>query len=155
MRCSFRVCCLLLATAVAATGAVYVVSPDGTGDFPTIQAAINGAADGDIVELTDGTFIGAGNRDIDFLGKAHGLPGAISGHNSYYLWGPGDVHSGEVLIVLGSTPEELSEWFEEVERVDTVRCTYCVPYQNNVPVHVCRKLKAPVEQAWSQLKHFD
>jgi predicted outer membrane repeat protein len=47
-----------------AQAATYVVAPDGTGDFPTIQAAIDGIADGDIIELTDGTFTGDGNRDI-------------------------------------------------------------------------------------------
>jgi len=40
------------------------LDPDGTGDYPTIQAAINAAFDGDIIELTDGTFEGEGNRDI-------------------------------------------------------------------------------------------
>jgi parallel beta-helix repeat protein len=49
---------------------IIVVKPDGTGDFPTIQAAIDAAEPGDIIELTDGTFTGDGNRDIDFLGKA-------------------------------------------------------------------------------------
>jgi hypothetical protein len=44
--------------------AIYVVAPDGTGDFPTIQAAVDGIADGDVIELTDGTFNGDGNRDI-------------------------------------------------------------------------------------------
>ena len=48
----------------------YVVDPFGTGDFPTIQAAIDAAWDRDTIELTNGTFTGPGNRDIDFLGKA-------------------------------------------------------------------------------------
>lgn len=48
----------------------YVISPDGSGDFPTIQSAIDAAADGDTIALTDGTFTGDGNRDIDYLGKA-------------------------------------------------------------------------------------
>jgi hypothetical protein len=46
------------------------VLPDGTGDFPTIQAAINAASDGDVIALADGTFQGDGNRDINYLGKA-------------------------------------------------------------------------------------
>jgi hypothetical protein len=50
--------------------ATYLVTPDGTGDFPTIQAAINSSADGDIVELADGVFVGPGNRDIEYLGRA-------------------------------------------------------------------------------------
>jgi hypothetical protein len=61
---------LLLALVLSAPAETYVVHPDGTGDFPTIQAAIDATVDGDIVELTDGTFTGDGNRDIDFHGKA-------------------------------------------------------------------------------------
>ncbi|MCK4427948.1 MAG: hypothetical protein KAW16_05655 [candidate division Zixibacteria bacterium] len=48
----------------------YLVKPDGTGDFPTIQAAINTACNGDTIDLLDGTFSGSGNRDISFKGKA-------------------------------------------------------------------------------------
>jgi predicted outer membrane repeat protein len=48
----------------------YVVNPDGTGDFPTIQAAIEGTSHGDIIELTDGVFTGPGNRDVGYRGKA-------------------------------------------------------------------------------------
>jgi len=48
----------------------YLVHPDGTGDHPTIQAAVNASADGDTISLADGTYKGDGNRDIDFKGKA-------------------------------------------------------------------------------------
>ncbi len=48
----------------------YVVNPAGTGDFPTIQAAVGAAIAGDVIELTDGTFAGDGNRDVNYLGKA-------------------------------------------------------------------------------------
>lgn len=47
----------------------YVVRPDGSGDFPTIQVALEHVEAGDVIELTDGTYTGQGNRDIDFLGK--------------------------------------------------------------------------------------
>ncbi len=39
-------------------------------DFPTIQAAINTAVDGDQVVIADGVYSGAGNRDLNFQGKA-------------------------------------------------------------------------------------
>ncbi len=70
MRCSMLVCSAIIALAFTASGATYVVEPDGSGDFPTIQAAINASSDGDIIELADGTFTGAGNRDVDFTGRA-------------------------------------------------------------------------------------
>ena len=54
----------ILLFAGAASGTTYVVKPDQSGDFPTIQAAILAATDEDIIELTDGTFEGEGNRDI-------------------------------------------------------------------------------------------
>jgi predicted outer membrane repeat protein len=52
------------------TRAAFTIDPDGTGDFPTIQQAINNVPSGSIIELTDGTFVGDGNRDLDFMGKA-------------------------------------------------------------------------------------
>jgi parallel beta-helix repeat protein len=61
---------ILLPFATKGYAATYVVCPDGSGDFLTIQAAINSAVGGDTVELCDGRFYGPGNRDIDFLGNA-------------------------------------------------------------------------------------
>ncbi|MBD3236468.1 MAG: hypothetical protein GF330_07180 [Candidatus Eisenbacteria bacterium] len=61
---------LLLLATPASLATTYVVHADGTGDFPTIQAAIDAAGAGDVIELSDGTFTSAGNRDVDFAGKA-------------------------------------------------------------------------------------
>ncbi|MBD3237711.1 MAG: hypothetical protein GF330_13490 [Candidatus Eisenbacteria bacterium] len=56
-----------------ARGATYLVTPDGGGDYPTIQQAIDHASDGDTILLTDGIYQGAFNRDIRFWGKAISL----------------------------------------------------------------------------------
>lgn len=46
------------------------VDKKGGSNFATIQEAIDGAADGDVIWVGDGTWTGDGNRDIDFRGKA-------------------------------------------------------------------------------------
>ncbi len=61
---------VIFCSASLAHADVITVLPDGTGDQPTIQAAIAAAAGGDIIELGDGTFTGEGNRELDTLGKA-------------------------------------------------------------------------------------
>ncbi|MFC1572614.1 right-handed parallel beta-helix repeat-containing protein [Candidatus Eisenbacteria bacterium] len=68
MRCLLSfVVVLALSSASADT---YVVDPMGGGDYPDIQSAVIGAFNGAIIELTDGTFSGRGNRDVDYMGKA-------------------------------------------------------------------------------------
>ena len=55
---------------------------------------------------------------IDFLGPRYGLPPALSGHQTYWLWGPRG-YSGNCLVVLDDTRERLEELFEHVEYVGT------------------------------------
>lgn len=67
---SCSVALVSMALAAFAHGAAHMVSPDGSGDFPTIQAAIAALTSGDAILLADGTFTGDGNRDLDYLGKS-------------------------------------------------------------------------------------
>jgi hypothetical protein len=69
MRYSILLPCLLILLAAGSSATTYIVDPYGTGDFPNIQAAVDAAIDGDVIELTDGTFTGDGNRDVDYWGK--------------------------------------------------------------------------------------
>ncbi|MFC1573217.1 hypothetical protein ACFL6M_06420 [Candidatus Eisenbacteria bacterium] len=64
------VLCLTICLIPTASGTTHVVNPAGTGDYPTIQAAIDGAAPGDTIALTDGQFTGSGNRGLRYFGKA-------------------------------------------------------------------------------------
>ena len=64
-----RACLLfgVILAAQAALGETIVVSPTG---ILTIQAAIDLAQTGDVVELLDGIYTGPGNRNLDLQGKA-------------------------------------------------------------------------------------
>jgi hypothetical protein len=74
----------------------YVVHPDGSGDFPTIQQALDAAVDGDDIVLTDGTFHEAG--DLDFHGRSLVLRSASGDPHTCVLDPVGrgfNLHSGE------------------------------------------------------------
>lgn len=88
---------------------------------------------------------------MEFFGPSHGLPPTISGHNSYYLWGPREC-SGDVMITLGLSQADLSLLYSDVQYATTFTCEYCMPDENNLPIHIVREPKVPIEVAWSQIK---
>jgi hypothetical protein len=90
---------------------------------------------------------------IDFLGRTHGLPHAISGHNNYWLWGPSNF-TGEVVIVVGGSAADLAGFCETVEQVAVTHCRYCMPFENNRPIFLCRNRQGRLQQIWAQLKRY-
>jgi len=90
---------------------------------------------------------------IDVLGRKHGLPRAISGHNSYWLWGPGQ-WTGEVIIVIGGDQHEMARVFRSVVQAGTTDAPYAMPYERNLPIYVCRGLTVPLSDLWPRLRVF-
>ena len=91
---------------------------------------------------------------IDFFGRKEGLPRALGGHNSYWIWGPRG-HRGELVIILGGNLEDKKEIFESVVVADSVHSEYCMPYENDLRIYVCRNLKVPLDQMWPRVKHYE
>jgi hypothetical protein len=91
---------------------------------------------------------------IDFYGPQYHLPQAISGHNSYYLWGP-ETCTGEVVISIGNPLDMLQTVFDSVSQVATITCAYCMPEENNLPVYVCLHLKTPIQTIWTSAKRYN
>ncbi len=90
---------------------------------------------------------------IDFYGSKLGLPKAISGHLTYWYWGPrGD--TGEVMIVLGDTRENLERLFERVEAAAVVSNPWAMQSQN-FTIYVCRNPRGwTLQDAWPRLKNW-
>jgi hypothetical protein len=90
---------------------------------------------------------------IDYFGPSYGLPRAISPHNNYYLWGPGD-SSDNVVIAVGMDLGKLQLLFGDVQKAATIVDSYAVPDESNLPVYICRNPRIPLSQAWLSLKFF-
>jgi hypothetical protein len=91
---------------------------------------------------------------VDFFGPELGLPKAVSGHNSYWMWGPGD-RSGDPAIVIGLSREALERFYDDVEVAAVFRDPYAMPWRNNMPIHLCRKIRKPLSELWPEVKHYE
>lgn len=91
---------------------------------------------------------------IDFFGAKMGLPNALSGHQSYFYWGPRG-YTGSCMIVMGDNYDRLSELFESVEEVGTVDHPLSLPYRH-FDVFLVRQPKfGTLGKIWPELKHWN
>jgi hypothetical protein len=88
---------------------------------------------------------------IDYYGPKLGLPKAVSGHNSYFYWGPRG-YSGGCAIVFGERATEFTKLFGEVQQVATITNPHAMVVEQNVPVYLCHKPSAPLSALWPHFK---
>jgi hypothetical protein len=88
---------------------------------------------------------------IDYYGHNLNLPKAISGHNSYFYWGP-RAYTGGCVILFGERADELKNLFAEAQLVATISDLHAAVAEQNVHVYLCRKPRAPLATMWPQFK---
>jgi hypothetical protein len=88
---------------------------------------------------------------IDQLGPQYGLPHVVSGHLTYYIWGPG--YSWDVMIILTSKTNHMSIFFGECELksiIENEQNSFMLSHY----IFVCRKPKVSAKAIWSSMKSF-
>ena len=92
---------------------------------------------------------------VNFLGRGLGLPKAISGHNNYYVWGPGSC-SGQVLITIGVSLSTMQRAYGNVTLLTTNECSYCISYEQILPIYLCTNPNfTSLATLWSGVRHYD
>jgi hypothetical protein len=90
---------------------------------------------------------------IDFLGPKYGLPPSLSGHQTWFLWGPRG-YTGNCMIVLDDDQETLEKLWTNVEYVGR---TPDNPYalERNLTIYICRGFKnGTLADLWPKLKRW-
>ena len=88
---------------------------------------------------------------IEFFRSKYNLPMVISGHLNYWLWGYGKA-TGDLMISIGVGKDILNAIFEKVEESGVIHtCDYCLYYENNLPIYICRKIKFPIKEIWQRI----
>ncbi len=105
------------------------------------------------------TLIATGNYGqagaLNYYGAALGLPRAVSQHNSFYLWGPGDIASVTTVITVGMSPDGPAQVFASVEPVGRIEAPYAMPHETRHPILLCRGWKVDPQEAWRRGKHYE
>jgi hypothetical protein len=96
---------------------------------------------------------------IDLLGRQYGLPKVACAHNNYWLWGPPE-WNGEIAIIYGWSHsiqenfDDLNRRFESVELAATFVHPYCMPYESNRHIFICRRANFTFKGIWDGEKNF-
>ena len=90
---------------------------------------------------------------LDFLGPKYGLPQSLSGHQTWFLWGPRH-YSGDCMIVLGDRRARLEQLWSNVQYVgDSADNPYAL--EKEISVFICRGAKfGTLAQLWPELKRW-
>src|SRR5262249_41496312 len=92
---------------------------------------------------------------IDRYGPTDGLPGAYSGHNSYWWWGPPIASPTGVTIAVGYDRIGLTQLFRRVTLAATIRNAQGVANdEEGQSVWICHGLRAPWAAVWPELKSY-
>jgi hypothetical protein len=93
---------------------------------------------------------------INLYGPAYGLPAAISAINSYWLRGYGDPPP-ETLVLVGIPEVGARQLFSRCEIAGRVSNRYGVLNEESTvdpTIFVCRGLRQPWPEFWTQQRHF-
>ena len=91
---------------------------------------------------------------VDYFGREFGLPPAISQHNSYWYWSLEHLRQDATIIAIGVTRDRMLQDFEDVQEAGIIQSDHAMPYENDLPVLICRKLRRPIQEVWNARKVF-
>jgi 4-amino-4-deoxy-L-arabinose transferase-like glycosyltransferase len=92
---------------------------------------------------------------IDLWGRQYGLPHAISGHNSYWWWGPAGAADGSTTIAVDLTREDLSKIFTSCMPAGTVATPHNVwTEERGDSIWICRNQRQTWKRAWPTARHY-
>jgi 4-amino-4-deoxy-L-arabinose transferase-like glycosyltransferase len=92
---------------------------------------------------------------IDLYGARYGLPHALSGHNSYWWWGPGDAPDGSTTVAVNLSRGYLLTIFSDVSLAGRVTTPHGVwSEERGDPIWICRGQRQSWAAAWPAARHY-
>jgi hypothetical protein len=93
---------------------------------------------------------------IDFLGPKQqpGLPAAISGQNSYWMWGMHGCDANIVIAVVSDSQADLETKYESVELVGRITNPYAMPFERRRGIWLLRGMRPSAPFRWEDERFY-
>jgi phosphate starvation-inducible membrane PsiE len=90
---------------------------------------------------------------INLFGPKYGLPVAISGHQSYWLWGPNGYTGHEAIMITDASPARLKRYFASCSEEAVLNNPLSMPWEKK-PIYLCRGGIHSFAADWKDLKNY-
>ncbi len=92
---------------------------------------------------------------VDLYGPELGLPGASSGHNAYWMWGP-PPDGSQPVIVLGHGAAWLDRACSDWDAAGSITNSAGIDNEESgLPIAVCHEMRRPWSEIWADAKHYN
>jgi 4-amino-4-deoxy-L-arabinose transferase-like glycosyltransferase len=92
---------------------------------------------------------------VDLWGKDDGLPHAVSGHNSYWWWGPPRADPETTTIAIAMSRAYLLRFFSQCAQAGSVATPNNVwSEERGEPIWICRGLRKSWRAMWPAARHY-
>jgi len=91
---------------------------------------------------------------VNLFGGRSGLPRALSGHNSYWLWLPPRVPI-DTVVAVGFTPAQLRQWFGRLSPLGRIPDDRHIDVEERgARIFLCTQPLVTTKQLWAAVKLF-
>jgi hypothetical protein len=90
---------------------------------------------------------------INLFGPKYGLPVAISGHQTYWLWGPHGYTGQEMIIINGAKLADMKPYYDSCVIAGRMDNPLSMPWEIT-PIYLCRGRKSTYAADWKDFKYY-
>jgi hypothetical protein len=90
---------------------------------------------------------------INLFGPKYGLPVAISGHQTYWLWGPHGYTGQEMIIINGAKLADMKPYYDSCVIAGRMDNPFSMPWEIT-PIYLCRGRKSTYAADWKDFKYY-
>jgi len=91
---------------------------------------------------------------LDYYSTQYKLPEVVCPHNSYWYWAKPDSNKIKTVIIIGGNLDDHKSACGSVTIAAVHKAKYSMPYENNLPIYICRNIYRSLKEIWQRSRTF-